>query len=314
MDHEIRTRGRLALGLGLSAMVAGAPAAAGAGALSVMTRLGSCDSGAMTSCADTGAVDTTPANASSAFIGQPSIAGAPATFTTAFDAWDEANGNAWRLIDGGALDLSVDASIEISASDRSAGLSPVIFTLSGGRPWLLRRLVWTQALAISYTPLGGPLAAPIQTLDTFSLSQDAAGDNRGFPRTCVAASAGAAPPNGVFCGPIYPFQYGSTMANVTLDGVTLGVDPFYDAPQGDWPGASFEAVTLLSEITAPHTLTVFQGVSYSFSLSATASGSSSPGAATADPVPEPSTSALALCGFAALGLARYRAKRAATAG
>jgi len=76
----------------------------------------------------------------------------------------------------------------------------------------------------------------------------------------------------------------------------LGIDPFFDAPAGFWPNASFDAVTLLSTVSpTSDMLTVYQGVRYGFLLVA---------------VPEPSTWAMLLAGFAGLGFAGYRARRA----
>ena len=123
--------------------------------------------------------------------------------------------------------------------------------------------MWTQALVVNYTALTPGLAEPIETLDTFSLREG----SPGFPTSCVPASSGASPSGGAFCDPIYPFQYGDTLANFSLAGIPLGVDPFIDAPSGLWPNASFDAITLLSAVTAPDTLTVYQGVEYGFTLS-----------------------------------------------
>ena len=111
------------------------------------------------------------------FIGSPSVNGATATFTTAFDAWDEASGGAWKLVNGGTISVSTSAYTGINASVDGAGLSPVLFTVSGSQT-ILKNLVWTQALVINYSPLTGPLAKPEETLDTFSLSQNAAGPTR----------------------------------------------------------------------------------------------------------------------------------------
>jgi hypothetical protein len=250
-------------------------------------------SGTAKNCTDKGFLNKTPVGANSDFIGAPEVGGSttPATFTSAFDAWDAADGDVWTLVNGGGVDVSISAVIGVSASADGAGLNPVLFTLTAppGGQQILDNLVWTQALVINYSPLKGSLARPEQTLDTFDFSQNAAGSNPKFPKSCVAASSGASPKNGAFCGPIYPFQYAAELANDKIDGVPMGVDPFYDAPEGDWPNASFDAVTLLSTVSqATHTLTVYQGVSYGFSLS----------------VPELSSRALVLIGLPALALAR----------
>ena len=250
-------------------------------------------SGTAKNCTDKGFLNETPVGANSDFIGAPEVGGSttPATFTSAFDAWDVANGDIWTLVNGGPVDVSLSAVIGISASADGAGLNPVLFTLTAprGDQQILDNLVWTQALVVNYSPLKGSLARPEQTLDTFDFSQNAAGSNPNFPKSCVSASSGASPKNGAFCGPIYPFQYAAELANDKMYGVPMGVDPFYDAPQGDWPSASFEAVTLLSTVSeTTHTLTVYQGLSYGFSLS----------------VPELPSAALLTIGLPALLLVR----------
>ena len=143
---------------------------------------------------------------------------------------------------------------------------------------------------------------PSETLDTFSFSQNVEGANPSFPKTCVPASAGASPEGGAFCGPIYPFQYGSTLSDHTINGVSLGVDPFYDGPHGEWPDASFEAITLLSTVsTATDTLTVYDGISYGFTLSTLE---------TTVATPEFATWVMMSIGFVGLGFTSYRARLA----
>jgi hypothetical protein len=210
-------------------------------------------------------------------------------------------------VNGGSVAVSTTANIWIDAGVDGAGLGPVLFTLSGSQT-ILKNLVWTQVLVVNYAPLMGALSTPIETLDTFSLSQDPAGDNPNFPKSCVPASSGASPANGAYCGPIYPFQYGTGYQNYSLNGVRLGVDPFYDAPQGDWPNASFDAITLLSSVSqATHTLTVYEGWSYGFSLSAAvASAASSRYGVFSQAIPEPSTWGMTIVGFASMGFAAYR--------
>ena len=237
-----------------------------------------------------------------------------ATFASAFSAWNAANGDAWKLMNGGALNLGVSAEIGVSASNSTGGLSPVLFTLDGGSPRLLSRLEWTQALVVNYSALAGSLSKPIETLDTFSFSQDPEGHNPNFPKTCARASSGASPRGGAFCGPIYPFQYGATLSNDVLDGVRLGVDPFYDAPQGAWPNASFDAITLLSSVNpSTDTLTVYQGAEYGFSLHALGRSPTAGLLAAAAPIPEPSTWAMAIWGGlgADLGIASPCLRRGA---
>jgi hypothetical protein len=251
-------------GLALAALLTLAPAAH-AQVVSAAVTLPTCvtfTGGTAANCTDTGFLDLSLAGANSEFIGAPVVGGSstPATFTSAFDSWNAANGDAWTLLDGGLLNVSINVYIGVSAGPFGAGLNPVVFTVAGSEQ-TLADLVWTQALVVNYTALTpGPLAEPIETLDTFSLSAG----SPGFPTSCVPASSGASPPGGAFCDPIYPFQYGDTLAGFSLDGIPLGVDPFIDAPSGLWPNASFDAVTLLSAVTVPDTLTVYQGVEYGF--------------------------------------------------
>ena len=301
MRHSFGHWNAAMAGLALSAIWTLAPVGAQAAVEWTSVEEPSCDGG-LTGCVDTAYMNTSLVGADSQFIGSPVIAGSsiPATFTSAFDAWNAANGDAWNLVSGGALNLTISAHIGLDAGQTSAGLSPVIFTIGGGNSSLLSQLVWTQALVINYTPLQGPLAQPIQTLDTFSFSQDAAGSNPNFPKTCGSAGGAA-------CGPIYPFQYGSTLSQDEVDGVPLGVDPFYDAPHGGWPNASFDAITLLSTVsTATDTLTVYDGVSYGFGLSAIGNASTAEGLQASSAIPEASTWAMMLLGFAGLGFLGYR--------
>ena len=261
-------------------------------------------SGAAPSCTVTGFLESGAVGASSDFIGSPTVPGsaAPATFASAFNAWNGANGGQWTLVDAGSqfasLGVTLNAYVGLNATQISGinvagGLSPVVFTVNGGSADVLSSLVWTQALVVNFTPLLGALAQPIQTLDTFDLSQDAAGDNPGFPTACAPASSGASPAGGADCGPIYPFQYGDTLDGyaIAVGGgiVPLGVDPFVDGPMGNWPNASFEAITLLSSVDPDtHTLAVYGGFAYGFTLS----------------VPEPSTWALLLMALPALAFGR----------
>jgi hypothetical protein len=301
------------LRLALAAILMLGPAAAHAAVAGGSVTVSSCDTltGTATNCIDTGFISTTLAGANTTFLGSPLLPGSsvPATFTSAFDAWDAANGDDWTLVNGGTVNVSITPNVGLSADPEGAGLGPVLFTLSGGSAQLLSQLVWTQALVINYSPLTGPLTTPEQTLDTFSLSQNAADANPNFPYTCSAASSGASPAGGAFCDPIYPFQYGTKYENYTLDGMPLGVDPFYDAPEGDWPNAFFDAVTLLSTVSeATHTLTVYQGISYGFDLSATAVSSATlfESAGAGLNAPEPPVWALLMIAVPGLLLLRRR--------
>jgi hypothetical protein len=303
----IRSSGA-ASGLALTALLALAPAGARAAVVTQSYTLSSCDNGALTNCTDTLSLNTTLAGAASDFIGNPNFGGSLATFTTAFNAWNAAQvaagGPNWTLVDGGALsNVTIQAYIGASEGNFVAGLSPVLFTIGGETQVQIPNLVWTQALVVNYSPLLGTLSTPFQTLDTFSLSQD--GTNPNFPTSCSTWSNGAGSANATFCGPIYPFQYGTSYVNyglVTPSGtIPLGADFFYDAPQGGWPNASFDAITLLSTVNAStDTLIVYQGVEFGFSL-------------TVDPIPEPATSAMLIAGLAGVGLAGYARRKTARA-
>ena len=246
-------------------------------------------------CTDTVAYDTVLASDTSAFI-SGTIAGqnaASATFTTAFENWNLANGDTWTLVDGGTLNLDLSLSISPSlGSGRTAGLggiSPVIVNISNyaasGSDPSFGQLVWTQALFTNYTP-NGSTTTPTITLDTNSLSFTGScrplpaapnADNNTTPST-FAASSGTA-----YCDPIYPFQYGTSLNGQTISGTTVSTDFFYDAPAGNWPSAAFRAIALLSTVTVNtdgagnvtgDTLTVYQGVNYGFTLDVPEPGAS----------------------------------------
>ena len=311
MKHSIE-RGIAQAGLVLVALLAFAPVAAHATVESDAVKLASCDNGLLTSCTDTGYLNTTPGSATSAFIGSPSVGGALATFTTAFNSWDVANGDGWTLVNGGTLNIGISVAIGVSASNLAGGLSPVIFTLSGGSATLLNQLEWTQALVINYTPLEGSLSTPIETLDTFSLSQNAEDANRYFPKSCVKASSGASPQGGAFCGPIYPFQYGSTLSRTRSTASRSASIPSTTRLKAIGRTRASRRSRCSSTVNAStDTLTVYQGVEYGFSLSASLGSSllAKELAAAGSPVPEPSTWAMTLGGFLGLGLLRFAARR-----
>lgn len=224
--------------------------------------------------AQTNCTDTTYSPSFGAGLNTRFVAGAFPTanpsadsFATAFAAWDSAYsatyGN-WKVVDGGTLNLDLTvASFGATGAQYTGGLSSIQVDISNYKPALgqpsLDQLVWTQALFISYTPTLGGLATPIETLDTYSLSQGSAGSGGAFQAACKSLPAGAPATIGqvasgkAYCDPIYPFQYSSKL--------------FYDAPQGAWANDSFRAVTLLSSVdTEDDTLTVYQGFTYGFTL------------------------------------------------
>ncbi len=242
--------------------------------------------GPAASCSDTGVLSDQYANASTNFIGGfPGASADLYSFTTAFNAWNTANGSAWTLVDGGSLPLSLNANVTVSAGTIGGGVNPIIVSLSNYAPTVgepaLTQLVWTQALVSNYTATSsGILASPIVTLDTYSLSHGSSGSGGAFQTACeaipgqspganntIAATIGATTTGLAYCDPIYPFQYGQSTG--------VGPDPFADAPEGPWPDAAFRAIALLSTVTfetngngdiIDRVLTVYQGVNYGFTL------------------------------------------------
>jgi hypothetical protein len=142
-------------GLALASILTLEPAVAHTTVLTGSVTVSSCDTltGTAKNCIDTGFHSTALAGANSTFVGSPEAAGSriPATFNSAFDAWDVANGDDWTLVNGRSANVSINAYVGISASPEGAGLSPVLFTLSGGSAQLLSKLVWTQPLVVNYS-------------------------------------------------------------------------------------------------------------------------------------------------------------------
>jgi hypothetical protein len=257
--------------------------------------------GATTDCTDTLYYSTDLASATSGFIGGDIAGGNPAlaSFTTAFNDWNSANGGLWTLVNGGALPLNFSLSLNGVIGSDGGGISSVIATLSDYQPTgtepSLSQLVWTQALFTDYTPTAGLVATPEITLDTYSLSESSGGSDGAFENACVAIPGqspgpdnttpsviGATPSSYAYCDPIYPFQYSYEYNGDTLDGVTLSSDFFFDGPEGPWPDTQFRAVTLLSTVTfdtngsgaiTGRVLTVYDGFEYGFSLSVPEVGS-----------------------------------------
>jgi hypothetical protein len=266
---------RAAFGLavlsGLAAVVTARPALATVATISEA----SCDASVGASLvSQTGCTDTTYSPSFGAGLNTRFVAGAFPTsnpsadsFATAFAAWDSkysATYGNWKVVDGGTLNLDLTvASFAGSIGQYTGGLSSIQVDVSNYKPTTgqpsLGQLVWTQALFISYTPTLGGLTTPIETLDTYSLSQGSSGSGGAFQAACETLPAGNPATIGqvgsgkAYCDPIYPFQYSNKM--------------FYDAPQGAWANDSFRAVTLLSSVdTEDDTLTVYQGFTYGFTL------------------------------------------------
>jgi hypothetical protein len=263
----------------------------------------SCSVGASTvgPCSATGYVSDQFAYADTNFLGGTFSGGDPTTasFTTAFNAWNAANGNQWTLVQGGTLSLDLGLKqLSIGLGQYTGGISTVIVSVSNYTPATgdpaLNQLVWTQGLFVNYTPSGGALNAAMATLDTYSLSQGSPGSGGAFQAACEALPTpganntqpsviGATNSGAAYCDPIYPFQYGLNTG--------VGPDPFGDAPAGLWPDASFRGIALLSTVTfvtdssdqiTQRVLTTYEGLSYGFSLD----------------VPEPSSLSLLLAPMA----------------
>jgi hypothetical protein len=121
---------------------------------------------------------------------------------------------------------------------------------------------WSQSLFSNYKPgiSGGGTTGP------FVYKMDV--DNSANPK---------------YAPPLYPFQHRPGDPNT--DKLTYY---FSDGPRGPWPDAAFFAQAFVSKVDfTAHTLTIFEGVSYSFQLSA---------------VPEPSSIAVMLAGLLAFAL------------
>ncbi len=239
-------------------------------------------------CYDTGYLSDQIVGATDGFIGGfPGAQSSLSNFTDAFNNWNAANGNAWQLLNGGTLPVTLGIDANVSANQFGGGINPIIVSIDaysqGPNDPTLAQLVWTQGLFSNYTATSvSLLSPPIVTLDTYSLSAGSGGSGGAFQTACetipgqnpganntIAASIGATASGQAFCDPIYPFQYGEF--------TSVGPDPFGDGPQGAWPDDAFRGIALLSTVTfdtdsngniTDRILTVYQGVSYGFTLSA----------------------------------------------
>ena len=313
---------------------------AGATILTATDTLSSCAGGTAKNCTDTGYLSNTIASAITPFIGGSFPGANPALydFTNAFNDWNAANGGGWTLVNGGTLNLSLSVSMGLSASSAGGGIGDIIVNISNYQPApggpSLSQLVWTQGLFVNYSPTLGNLATPDLTLDTYSLSKGSSGSGGDFERACAPipgqnpganntkpATIGPTPANSAYCDPIYPFQYGSEYTGDTLDGVRLGTDFFFDAPEGAWPSDAFRGIDLLSTVTydtnsagvvTGKVLTVYQGIEYGFTLSDTPSSGGTRGnvflSADLD-VPEPGAGWLFVTALTLLGAMRAFAAR-----
>ena len=309
-------------------------APASATVMATSTPIASCSTsrGTVSNCDDTTFYSTVPATETTSFISGNIDGRSPLTadFQTAFNDWDAANGNAWTLVNGGTLNLTLTTALAPNVMTSGAGISPIIVTVSNYVPGAsdpsLGQLVWTQGLFTDYTPTAGLSATPTVTLDTYSLSKGSSGAGTAFTNACTPipgapnannnttpSTIGATPSGTAYCDPIYPFQYGTSDNGDVIDGTTLTTDFFYDAPEGPWLTGAFRGITLLSTgtydtnslgVVTGNILTVYQGVDYGFDLSTVANANDTRTIADLATVPEP-----AALGLLGLGLAATVASR-----
>ena len=266
-------------------------------------------------CASTAYISTTPASEVSPYVSPNTFNGTPPNpllddFQEAFNTWNGARPVAqqWTIKNGGALDLSFQVvDFEAQANNPNArlgGLDIVIDPenyagklVGGAAGPAAGTLAWVQGLYINYQP-GKNLAAPVDTLDTFSFSGGPSGSGPAFSNPCTPIPAGnpsTVPPNltpdpanqRAYCDPLYPFQ--------NAPGGAGQPNGFGDAPRGFWDiPASFRGIALLATLdTTTNTMTVYNGVSYGFDLT----------------TPEPYYLPVLLAIFGAVLFVRYRKAR-----
>ncbi len=312
MKANFNTLPRLSTAALLFAAAWGGTAAAGTvtitGSGMSVASIPSCNypGGPSNNCTSTAFASTTDSGINTFFSG-PFNGTAPGeeTFSTAFNNWNNANGDLWTLVNGGSLNIALTVNpFTASASANVGGISNITVTISSYTPAVndptLGQLAWSQALYVNdqpKLPFGQNLVPPLNTMDSFAYNQGGSGSGGAFMKACQALPAPpidnispstipASPANTAYCDPIYPFQNAAKT--------------FFDGPQFGWPIGSFQGIALLSTVTMTtdgagdilsRTLTVYNdGVNYGFNLS----------------VPEPATAALLLTGLPALWLARRR--------
>jgi hypothetical protein len=265
-----------------------------------------------TDCTSTAFISDTDATATTTFLKGAYNGTGPTdqTFMSTFGVWNKSQqtGVKWTIVNGGALaDLTLtvnpfEACATEAACDRTKDqgdgggigairIVPTMETGYKGPP--LNQLVWAQA---TYDNATGPDAQAVNTLDVYTKGCMALPAPPPNSKNVTVDIPGIAPKT-QYCEPIYPDQYDNKR--------------FFDAPSGPWPDFSFRAIALLATVSettnaagtvTAATLTVYDGVNYGFDLSAKAA---MPAA-----MPEPSTWMMMFAGFAGLGFAGYRARKA----
>lgn len=246
------------------------------------------------------------ANASTQFI-KGRFNGTPPTdqnFFDAFNLWNETQGGAWTINDGGLLDLRLDIVIVPNAAATFGGVRPILAMVENYKPGkagpALTELAWIQAIYVNYQPIFTTgIEPPLLTLDDYNYSNGGSREWRGrgpFSLDCKPVPAtfgidnpltfdrtGARVPR-PFCAPIYPFQFSD--------------ERFEDVAQSLWPASSLRGIALLSTVDqVKHVVNVYQGVDWGYDLSVTVA------------VPEPSSAVLLTVALAVLFCARRRGDR-----
>ena len=200
-------------------------------------QIGSCSlraGGSGANCRSTGFVDDdAAAPGGTTFLAGNFHGVPPATqsFVTAFNTWNDANGDLWSLAFGGDLDLALEVRFTANAESSLGGLSSFTIHMAdyhpgGGDPGLAQ-LGWVQSIYANYRPpFASGITAPAATLDTYSFSHGGSSDWGGlgpFSLACAAipggsgtatlAQANPLQPDGSgtmtpapYCDPLYPFQ------------------------------------------------------------------------------------------------------------
>jgi len=260
-------------------------------------------------CVDTAFVWTQLATATSTFFSPQTFnttAPTNQTFTSTFNAAVKAQPslNGWTLVNGGALDLTINidsfSATQVNNQYGGMKISAIVSKYDPKNQTELAQgiiapeasqLIWTQALYINWQPSapanGAPMPAkPANTLDDYTFNTGGSGKPVpgvmgpfGVPPKQIPATAKNAPYSTVapnvppqtvaYADPIYPFQ--GPRKN--------GINSFSDSPFNAYQiPASFRAITLLSVVnTQTKTLTVFNdGINYGFDLEPIIAGAPEP--------------------------------------